>query len=383
LFYQIKFLKDKDLLMKASILAIGTELTTGQILNKNASTLSEKLKALGIVVTAHLTVPDDKKLILDSLNFLEAQSDIFFITGGLGPTSDDFTRDVLAEWASVKMKFDEASWQHINTRLSERGFPVRDMQKQQCYFPENATILFNSEGTAHGFKFAVKKKTLYVLPGPPREIDAIWKAHIAADLQEQTKHLNPLITKAWDTMGLGESDVAFKVEEILKDRVQDLYLEIGYRVHLPYVEVKLTLNKSDLSLWSSYIEKIDRALASITITRDFADVAKLAAHKIASLDFTFYDFVSGGHLYTRLSVYFKNLNNWSFKQSDIILFIDLFESEDDFLALVPFEYDKCIVIYSLDGQRQQKTIEAPMKSSLMSERRKQYFAEMALVELSK
>jgi nicotinamide-nucleotide amidase len=369
--------------MKASILAIGTELTTGQILNKNASTLSEKLKALGIVVTAHLTVPDDKKLILDSLNFLEAQSDIFFITGGLGPTSDDFTRDVLAEWASVKMKFDEASWQHINTRLSERGFPVRDMQKQQCYFPENATILFNSEGTAHGFKFAVKKKTLYVLPGPPREIDAIWKAHIAADLQEQTKHLNPLITKAWDTMGLGESDVAFKVEEILKDRVQDLYLEIGYRVHLPYVEVKLTLNKSDLSLWSSYIEKIDRALASITITRDFADVAKLAAHKIASLDFTFYDFVSGGHLHTRLSAHFKNLNNWSFKQSDIIPSIDLFESEDDFLALVPFEYDKCIVIYSLDGQRQQKTIEAPMKSSLMSERRKQYFAEMALVELSK
>ena len=79
----------------------------------------------------------------------------------------------------------------------------------------------------------------------------------------------------------------------------------------------------------------------------------------------------------------KNIKNWSFKQSVSTPNIDLFEQEDNFLALLPYESDKCIVVVSVNGTaRQQKVIEAPMKSPQMVERRKQYFAEMALVELS-
>ncbi|MBY0554829.1 competence/damage-inducible protein A [bacterium] len=372
--------------MKASILAIGTELTTGQIINKNASTLSEKLKHFGVVVNTHLTVPDDKNLVLKALDFLEPQSDLLFITGGLGPTSDDFTRDVLAEWASVKMIFDEASWKHIQERLSSRGLTVRDMQRQQCFYPENADILFNSEGTAHGFKFKVTKasglKTIYVLPGPPREIEAIWKAHIEKDLTSLTIDLDKIITKAWDTIGVGESDVAFKTEEALKDRPRSLDLQLGYRVHLPYVEVKMIYKQKDATIWETWVKKVDHALNDICITRDLADVATLLTQKISTTDFTFYDFVSEGYLHTRLSPYLKNLKNWSFKQSATPADADWFEHEDDFVALLPFEDLKCIVIYSLNGKRNQKLIEAPMKSPLMSERRKQYFAEMALVEVS-
>jgi molybdenum cofactor synthesis domain-containing protein len=154
--------------MKASILAIGTELTTGQIVNQNAANLSTKLKALGVIVTTHLTVPDDRQIILKSLKFLETASDteensnhdIIFVTGGLGPTSDDFTRDLIAEWSGLPMKFDETSWIHIQERLKSRGFVVHERQKQQCYFPEKSEILFNSEGTANGFKLFVNKKTI-------------------------------------------------------------------------------------------------------------------------------------------------------------------------------------------------------------------------------
>ena len=153
--------------MKASILAIGTELTTGQIINKNAATISEKLKAAGVVITTHLTVPDDRPLILEALKFLEPKSDLLFITGGLGPTSDDFTRDVISEWCGSKMKFDETSWAHIQERLSTRGFNVREMQKQQCYFPENSKILFNAEGTAHGFKLNQKISKFMFYPARP------------------------------------------------------------------------------------------------------------------------------------------------------------------------------------------------------------------------
>jgi nicotinamide-nucleotide amidase len=372
--------------MKASILAIGTELTTGQIINKNAATLSEKLKRLAVVVNTHLTVPDDKPIILNSLKFLEENSDVLFITGGLGPTSDDFTRDVLAEWGGVQMKFDETSWKHIQERLTSRGFTVRDMQKQQCYFPENGEILFNSEGTAHGFKFKVKKpsgeKTVYALPGPPREIEAVWKAHIEKDLSEQTSHIDKLITKAWDTIGVGESEVAHQVEEALKDKPQNTFLEIGYRVHLPYVEVKLTFTENDSAALKQTIDKVDEVLNPICITRDFNDVVNIFCRKTDKIDFTFYDYVTEGYLHGRLSPHLKNMKNWSFKQSTETPIVELFDNEDNFLALLPFEEDRCILIYSVNGKYQQKNIEAPMKSPLMSERRKQYFAELALVELS-
>lgn len=373
--------------MKASILAIGSELTTGQIINKNATTLSRKLKDLGVVITTHLTVPDDKQIILNSLKFLESQlnenGDLLFVTGGLGPTSDDFTRDVLAEWAGAEMIFDPSSWERITQRLTSRGYKVHEMQKQQCYFPKNAKILFNSEGTANAFKFSIDKKTVYVLPGPPREIEAIWKEHILADLTEKTKNLDKQIIRSWDTIGVPEAEVAYAVEEALKDRPAHHGLVIGYRVHQPYVEVKLSFSPANIALWAPWIKKVDDVLKNITVTKDFSDVTLLCYEKIKSLDFTFYDFISEGYLHERLAKQLKIMKNWSFKQSSVAPSVDLFAHEDDFLALFPYEEDKCIVIQSLRGNRVLKTIEAPMKAPLMNERRRQYFAEMALIELSR
>ena len=177
--------------------------------------------------------------------------------------------------------------------------------------------------------------------------------------------------------------MAFQVEELLKDKARDKYLEIGYRVHLPYVEVKITFEKRDELFWALWLDRIERGLASITVARDFTDVAKVALDKIQDLDFTFYDYISEGYLHNRLSPFLKKLKSWSFKQSDSLLSADMFENEDNFLALLPYEENQCIVIFSIDGQVTQKTIEAPMKAKLMSERRRQYFAEMALVELSR
>ena len=367
--------------MKASILAVGTELTTGQIINKNAASISEKLKAFGVVTSCHLTVPDDKQIILDSLRFIESYGDMIFITGGLGPTSDDFTRDVVAEWSGLPMKFDGNTWDYIQKRLTERGYVVRDMQKQQCYFPQGAEILTNSEGTAHAFTFSLRGKTVFVLPGPPREIEAVWKTHIHSLLQTKTQHLNKLVTRSWDTIGTGESDVAFQVEEILKSR-PSAYSEIGYRVHLPYVEVKFTHNESDAELFAPYIKKIDAALSKVCVGRDFYDVVEAVVAKIKNTDFTFYDFVSEGFLHSRLSPKFREISKWSFKQSKDNPAVDMFENEDNFLALLPFEDNQCILIHSFDGKRRQKTLIAPMKSSFQAERRRQYFSEMALLDFS-
>lgn len=369
--------------MKASILAIGTELTSGQIINRNAATISSKLKSLGVETLAHITVPDDRTAILEALRFLNGKSELLFVTGGLGPTSDDFTREVVSEWIGEPLIFDDLSWTQIQERLSRRGFAVQDIQKQQCYYPQGATVLTNSEGTANGFHVLYGKLEIYVLPGPPREIEAVWRDNIQSRLLEKTKGIVKMVTRSWDTLGYGESDVAFQVEEALKDRPRNLFFEIGYRVHMPYVEVKLSYYSSDEDSWAFWVNKAEQLLAPMTISRDFSDVADLVLKKLKDLDFTFYDYVSGGFMHARLSPFLKNIPSWSFKQSASVLSVDLFENEDNFSALLPFEEDKAIFIYSIDGNRRQITIEAPMKASLMSERRKQYFTEIALAELAK
>ena len=145
--------------MKVSILSIGTELTTGQIINRNSAWIAAKLKQQGLDSTVHVTVPDETEVILKSLHYCAELTDVLFITGGLGPTSDDFTRDVIAEWTGKKLIFDETSWVYIQEILKNRGVGVKAIQKQQCYFPEGSTILKNNKGTANAFSLDHKIQT--------------------------------------------------------------------------------------------------------------------------------------------------------------------------------------------------------------------------------
>lgn len=371
---------------KATILGVGTELTTGQITNKNASWISDKLIPFGLETSLQLTVPDDRALILKSLDYCSENSDYIFVTGGLGPTSDDFTRDIISEWSQKKMHFDEKSWQSLQARMSSRNFVVKDIQRQQCYFPEGAVILNNSQGTANGFQIKVETlfgtKDVFILPGPPAEIEAIWNESIAKWLFVETQLLDKKLTKAWDTLGIGESEVAALVEPCLEGRWPDLKFDLGYRVHLPYVEVKFSYYKSQENLTKSIVDKIDKALEKNTVLKNFADISHIFSQLTSRTEFGFYDFVSGGHLHRRLSADLKKYKNWVWKESTHALDTDFFTNEENFLALFPQDENLEKAVLMANFSRRSLTLElhAPFKTPLMLERRKQYFAEMALIE---
>lgn len=382
--------------MKASILAVGTELTNGQIVNKNGSTISEKLVSFGLNVVHHVVVPDDRAEIMKALDFCHT-SDLIFVTGGLGPTSDDFTRELISQWVKQDLIFDEKSWQHVTDRLTSRGFTVKDIQRQQCYFPKGSEILVNDQGTANGFflineNFAHKPK-VFVLPGPPREIESIWSSFIQGWLKENTQHIDKKIIRSWDTMGMGESDVASIVEKIFEGKKLSganiwsengaLPIDIGYRVHLPYVEVKLTYPISASYTCEMFVKKVDEALKSLTVLKDFTDAVDLFSEKISTREIAIYDFVSQGFLNHRLSSALKTLPRWMYQQSLDAMDPDFFSEEIDFMALIPASEDQIWLLAHWNGARLQKQIEAPMKTVNMSERRRQYFAEMALIEFIK
>ena len=360
--------------MKAAVLGIGTELTDGQIVNKNASWISSKLKEIGITTSIHLVVPDERHLMQQGIEFCAAKADVIFLTGGLGPTSDDFTRDIVAEWAKRKLLFDEASWRHVSERLTSRGYSVKDIQKQQCYFPEGAEILSNSEGTANGFGLTIENKMIFVLPGPPREIEAIWNSHISFWLHTNTLQLDPYITRKWDTIGVGESDIAVIVEEILNGHAAD----VGYRVHLPYVEVKLSFFKSQESKNQKLIENLTKSLEFCTVSRDGEDVAKLLAKKIKHFpSITVRDELSGQFLTNRLMPSLRaymSTNQWTFTNLEIqqsSCSLDLW--------LKGFDGECCEIGLRTTKISIKETINSPYITANMLERRQQYFAEMAII----
>lgn len=361
--------------MQTAIISVGTELTVGQIINRNSAWISAKLKELGVATRSHLVVPDEHELILEALRFSAERCDTFFVTGGLGPTTDDFTRDLIAEWTGLPLEFHEPSWEHVNQRLKSRGLQVRESQKQQCLFPKGATVLTNPEGTANGFFLKALGKEIYVLPGPPREIEAIWNEHIAPILAEKTKNLDRTVTYSWDTMGLGESDVAHLCEQALAG----VEIEKGYRVHLPYVEAKISFFESQQKDMMKWVDKLNEALHHITVTRNGEDVADLLAKKLSAVcKLEVVDALSGPVLNQRLTAALRGYmasNFWSITNHEGA------EADPLTLKLVlkPWDATSAIAEIHFKGGSFKTTFEAPFMISKMTERKALFFTERALI----
>ncbi len=254
--------------MKAGILAVGTELTLGQIINRNASDISARLLNWGIETTHHITLPDDRALILEALEQLSSRVDVIFVTGGLGPTSDDFTRDQIAEWAQKKLIFQEPVWEYVQKTLLQRGQVIRDMQKQQCYFPEDSELLENAKGTALGFYLQVRGIGVFALPGPPTEIAWIWDHQIAPNRNRWFKTEDPWFLLKYNCLGAGESEIAHLTEQALSSVNNSSSLLVGYRVHAPFVEVKLQYQKSKETVAQAADSKLRESLKKYFFAED-------------------------------------------------------------------------------------------------------------------
>jgi nicotinamide-nucleotide amidase len=354
--------------MIVSILGIGTELTSGQILNRNAQWIATQLKKLGFSCSCHLVVADDRQDIFDALHFCAQRSDIIISTGGLGPTTDDFTKDVIAKWSQKELTFDADSWQHVQDQLNARNVPVRDFQKQQAYFPKNSKIYKNSFGTANAFKIEHQSKKVYALPGPPKEIEGLWNDFLEKEFSLLAQSLDPMITESWECLGQGESEIAHLTEKALTD----CPFEKGYRVHLPYVEVKLSYKKSQKMAAQKWVQSLDKALKPYTTLRNSEDIAFLLSEKLNSYKkILIADEFSGVHLLNRLFPYLKKL---------------LAEQKVSYTVSTPLipspDYDLILSLKSdKTAQINDKTIQlkSPFSTNLMLDREKLLFSELAIL----
>ena len=192
--------------MIAEIISIGTELLMGQIVNTDAQYLSRRLQSLGISVYYHTTVGDNPGRMRKALELALSRSDLVITTGGLGPTQDDLSKEIVAEFFGLPMRFDEASWRAIRARFDRMGRECPESNRKQAEFAEGATILPNACGTAPGCLIEREGKTVVQLPGPPRELQNMFEKQVYERLAARTGGC--IASRYVRIYGVGESQVA-------------------------------------------------------------------------------------------------------------------------------------------------------------------------------
>ncbi|MGI6240212.1 MAG: competence/damage-inducible protein A [Christensenellales bacterium] len=191
--------------MVAEILSIGTELLMGQIANTDAQFLSRRLGELGISLYRQSTVGDNPGRVREALAESLSRSDIVITTGGLGPTEDDLTKEMVAESFGLEMKLHKPSLDALTERMRRHGRSMTQNNFKQAYFPEGAIIMPNLRGTAPGCIVEAGEKTVAVLPGPPRELIDMFERELAPYLEKRSGRT--IRSRFLKIFGLGESAV--------------------------------------------------------------------------------------------------------------------------------------------------------------------------------
>jgi nicotinamide-nucleotide amidase len=201
--------------MNAIILSIGDELVLGQTIDTNSAWLSAQLAAVGCAVSAHLTVPDDQPAIELAIRNASQQCELLLISGGLGPTPDDLTRQALAAVMGQPLELNKEWLDELQKFFAARKRPMPETNRIQAMIPRGADMIFNTAGTAAGIKADLGACRVYVMPGVPKEMKIMFERTVMR-LLRTTSGGAAILSRTLHTFGLGESAVAEMLGDLMR-----------------------------------------------------------------------------------------------------------------------------------------------------------------------
>lgn len=220
-------------ILDTAIIATGSELLSGYVIDSNSKFIAENLRELGFTVRGIYLSDDRKDDIIRMINTASENADIIIITGGLGPTEDDLSRNALAEALNKELIYSKRIEKKLKDFFAERSYTMTDNNLRQAYVPEGAETINNDNGTAPALKISENGKLYYLLPGVPREMKAIFNKYIISDLLDLSD--KKIFYREYNFIGIGESSLENRVKELdFDDR-----LAISYQAAKGQVKMRL------------------------------------------------------------------------------------------------------------------------------------------------
>ncbi|MCQ2551550.1 MAG: competence/damage-inducible protein A [Clostridia bacterium] len=256
--------------MNCAILSVGTELLFGNTLNTNENYLSQQLNMLGFNVLYHHTVGDNPLRLRESLEYLREKTDLIITTGGLGPTEDDLTKEVICDVYHNKLMLSNEILGSIKAHFE--NMPENNVK--QAYVPEKGHILYNNQGTAPGFVIEDEGKIIISMPGPPREMKAMFNQSVIPYLKGLTDE--QFYTKTLRFFGIGESKLEQELMPLIhgqKDPTLATYAQEGQ------CKLRIT-SKTNMDVVLDTVNKVKDLVGEFLYSEDDEELVDVVGRKL-------------------------------------------------------------------------------------------------------
>lgn len=241
----------------ASIITIGDELLIGQVVDTNSAWIAQNLNKAGIWLKRRISVGDNKEEIINALDNECKDVSIILITGGLGPTADDITKPVLAEYFGGKLVVDKGALENVKQIFERLNRPMIERNMKQAEVPDVCTVIQNKRGTAPGMWFEKAGKVIVSMPGVPYEMKGMMADHVIPELQKYFTF--PFIDhRTLLTAGIGESFIAERIQEW--ENALPANLKLAYLPNYGMVRLRITGSDSNSELLQQQLDRFFNAL---------------------------------------------------------------------------------------------------------------------------
>lgn len=238
--------------MIAEIICVGTELLLGDILNTNAQYLSLRLADLGVSLYYQTVVGDNEERLLQTINHAKDRSDLIILSGGLGPTSDDITKETVAKALNLPLNLNNDQAEKLKQFFEGRNIPMANNNLKQAFIPEGAIILNNNNGTAPGILIESDEKAFVILPGPPNELIPMFEESVLPYIRKQSKDC--IVSKTLKLIGIGEGSAAELVQSMIDEQTNP---SIAPYAKLAEVHFRITARSSSVEQASKLIHSTE------------------------------------------------------------------------------------------------------------------------------
>lgn len=286
--------------MRVIVINTGTELLLGDVVNSHLAFIGREILPLGLRIERQITVPDGEP-IRSAIEESLAAAEIVFVTGGLGPTTDDITREITAELLGLKLEHDPQILAAIQKRAASRGFQLTDRVARQADVPQGAIVLRNDHGSAPGLYLPAgdteKRPHLFLLPGPPREFQPMFRDLVLPILRQISSREAQTVRRTFRIVGLGES----LVEQAVGEQLLSLPgLELGYCARPGETDLRLI---GEASVVDQAEQIVREKLGAVIFTSDDRTLEEVVVKLLTErkLTLTVAESCTGGYLAHRIT----------------------------------------------------------------------------------